>query len=86
MKEFTNRTVLGESVQTEAGSKKRSAFRGKGNIMKRTLAVLLMLCMFVSLFSGMAFAVEETAADAQVLTEAAAAEEASAAGDGARTW
>ena len=47
--------------------------------MKRTLSLLLLLCMFVSLLPGAAFAVEETAADAQVLTEAAAAEEASAA-------
>ena len=47
--------------------------------MKRTLSLLLLLCMFVSLLPGAAFAVEETAADAQVVTEAAAAEEASAA-------
>ena len=47
--------------------------------MKRTLSLLLLLCMFVSLLPGAAFAVEETAADALVVTEAAAAEEASAA-------
>ena len=33
--------------------------------MKKTISVLLLLCLFVSLFSGMAFAVDETA-DAQV--------------------
>ena len=37
--------------------------------MKRTLSVLLLLCMFVSLFSGMAFAVDETEPDAQIVTE-----------------
>ena len=37
--------------------------------MKRTLSVLLLICMFVSLFSGMAFAVEETEVDAQAVTE-----------------
>ena len=47
--------------------------------MKRALSVLLLLCMFVSLLPGMAFAAEETVADAQAVTEAAAAEEASSA-------
>ena len=47
--------------------------------MKRALSVLLLLCMFVSLLPGMAFAAEETVADAQAVTEAAAAEEADAA-------
>ena len=47
--------------------------------MKRALSVLLLLCMFVSLLPGMAFAAEETVADAQAVTEAAAAEAADAA-------
>ena len=47
--------------------------------MKRALSVLLLLCMFVSLLPGMAFAAEESVTDAQAVTEAAAAEEASSA-------
>ena len=41
--------------------------------MKRTLSVLLLVCMFVSLFSGMALAVDETETDAlPVLAESSA--------------
>ena len=47
--------------------------------MKKFISVLLLLCMFVSLLPGMAFAAEESVTDAQAVTEAAAAEEASSA-------
>ena len=42
--------------------------------MKRTLSVLLLLCMFVSLFSGMAVAVDETEPDEEVVLAESSAE------------
>ena len=33
--------------------------------MKKTISVLLLLCMFVSLFSAMAFAADETQSEAE---------------------
>ncbi|MBQ3261843.1 MAG: CotH kinase family protein [Oscillospiraceae bacterium] len=47
--------------------------------MKRTLSVLLLICMFVSLLPAAAFAVEDAQTDAQVVTEAAVTEEAAVA-------
>ena len=47
--------------------------------MKRTLSVLLLICMFVSLLPAAAFAVEDAQTEAQAVTEAAVTEEAAVA-------